>query len=108
MIRRPLTDDERRKAVVVSRSSFVVALITLFAFALRLYHLDAMSFWSDEGISVLRARADIPTLIASLPVEHTPLYFVGLHLWMHWLGESDFAVRYFSLVFSVLAVPLVH
>ncbi|MEP7199914.1 MAG: hypothetical protein ABI874_08870, partial [Chloroflexota bacterium] len=80
----------------------------LVAFALRVYHLDAMSFWSDEGISVLRARNDLPTLFATLPVEHTPLYFVGLHFWMALTGEGDFAVRYFSLVFSVLAVPLVY
>ncbi len=81
--------------------------ITLAAFALRVYHLDAMSFWSDEGISVLRARFDIPALLANLPVEHVPLYFAGLHYWMGVAGEGDFAVRFFSLVFSVLAAPLV-
>ncbi len=89
-------------------ASSIALLMTFAAFALRLYHLDAQSFWSDEGISVIRARADIPTLIATLPVEHTPLYFVGLHLWMRVAGDGDFAVRYFSLVFSVLLVPLVY
>ncbi len=82
--------------------------IVLAAFALRVYHLDAMSFWSDEGISVLRARFDIPALLANLPAEHVPLYFAGLHYWMGVAGEGDFAVRFFSLVFSVLAVPLVY
>lgn len=93
---------------VGQRPTLWTALLTLAAFALRLYHLDAMSFWSDEGISVLRARQDLPTLFATLPVEHTPLYFVALHVWMALTGAGDFAVRYFSLLFSVLIVPLVY
>ncbi|MBI5876344.1 MAG: glycosyltransferase family 39 protein [Chloroflexi bacterium] len=85
-----------------------LAGIVLAAFALRVYHLDAMSFWSDEGISVLRAQLDIPALLANLPAEHVPLYFVSLHYWMGVAGEGDFAVRFFSLWFSVLAVPLAY
>lgn len=83
-------------------------LIVIAAFALRLYHLDSQSFWSDEGISVIRARNDLPALFATLPVEHVPFYFVALHAWMWLAGEGDFAVRYFSLVFSLLAVPLIY
>jgi uncharacterized membrane protein len=82
--------------------------LTLLAFALRVYHLDAMSFWSDEGISVIRARADVPMLLTNLPVEHNPLYFVGLHYWMRLAGEGDFAVRFFSLFFGVLLIPIVY
>jgi mannosyltransferase len=78
------------------------------AFALRLYHLDAQSFWSDEGISVIRARFALPELLAYLPVEHVPLYFWGLHEWMQLAGEGDFAVRYFSLLFSLLTVPVIY
>src|SRR5437763_9444550 len=90
------------------RWSFVLLGIILLAFALRVYHLDAMSFWSDEGISVIRARVEFPQVLGILPVEHTPLYFVALHQWMHAAGEGDFAVRFFSLLFSVLSVPLVY
>ncbi|MCA1553511.1 MAG: hypothetical protein LC737_03950, partial [Chloroflexi bacterium] len=43
-----------------------------------------------------------------LPSEHVPLYFVALHQWMHAAGEGDFAVRFFSLFFGVLTVPLVY
>jgi hypothetical protein len=86
----------------------LLLLIVCAAFVLRLYHLDAQSFWSDEGISVIRARHDLPELLASLPVEHVPLYFVGLHVWMQLTGEGDFAVRYFSLFFSVLALPVIY
>jgi len=83
-------------------------LIVCAAFVLRLYHLDAQSFWSDEGISVIRAHNDVSQLLAVLPVEHVPLYFVGLHAWMQLTGEGDFAVRYFSLLFSLLAVPVIY
>jgi mannosyltransferase len=88
--------------------NLLLLALMLAAFALRIYHLDAQSFWSDEGISVIRARNDFGALLAALPLEHMPLYFAGLHVWMQLTGEGDFAVRFFSLFFSVLAVPLVY
>jgi uncharacterized membrane protein len=91
-----------------TRQNLGLLAMMLAAFALRVYHIDAMSFWSDEGISVIRARNDLGALLAALPLEHMPLYFVGLHVWMQVTGEGDFAVRFFSLLFSVMAVPLVY
>src|SRR5690242_14786936 len=88
--------------------NLLLLALMLAAFALRIYHLDAQSFWSDEGISVIRARNDFGALLAALPLEHMPLYFAGLHVWMLLAGEGDFAVRFFSLLFSVLAVPLAY
>ncbi len=121
----PQTADRRRQRIIAAvrrpRASYqcahqrrspqvqpVVLFITLLAFALRVYHLDAMSFWSDEGISVIRARYDFPDVLSVLPVEHVPLYFVALHQWMHAVGDGDFAVRFFSLFFSVLTLPIVY
>lgn len=86
---------------------FALAVL-LLAFALRAYHLDYQSFWSDEGISVLRSGLPLGEMLRQMPVEHVPGYFVLLHAWLPFTGENDFALRFSSLWPSVLAVALVY
>ena len=66
----------------------------LLAFALRAYRLDFQSFWSDEGISLQRASQPLAAMLDTMPVEHTPGYFVILNGWLRLAGEQDFALRY--------------
>ncbi len=81
--------------------------ILLVAFALRAYRLDFQSLWSDEGISLLRSSQSLPEMLRNMPVEHTPGYFVLLHGWLGLAGASDTALRWLSLLPSVLAVALI-
>jgi uncharacterized membrane protein len=83
-------------------------LVLLLAFLLRVYHLDYQSFWSDEGISLQRASLPMGDMLRDMPVEHAPGYFVGLNIWLHLTGTSDFALRYLSLWPSVLSVALAY
>jgi uncharacterized membrane protein len=86
---------------------YLLFAILLAAFALRVYHLDAQSIWWDEGHSIEMASAplaQIPTL-PGMDV-HPPGYFVMLHQWMAVAGRSEFALRYLSVVFSLLTVAL--
>ena len=78
-------------------------IIVLVAFSLRAFHLDYQSLWSDEGISLLRAAQSLGELWRNMPVEHVPGYFLLLHLWMRYTSESDFALRYLSLLPGVFA-----
>ncbi len=83
------------------------ALVTILAaFGLRAYHLGYQSLISDEGISILRSVQPVPQMLAAMPVEHAPGYFMLLHYWMLLVGQSDFAIRYLSLLAGVFAVPL--
>jgi hypothetical protein len=86
----------------------VCSLIALAAFALRAYHLDGQSLWSDEGISLVRSTLPLGEMLAQMPVEHVPGYFVALHAWIALTGVADFALRYFSLLPSVWAVALIY
>ena len=88
--------------------SGMLILILWIAFALRAYHLDYQSFWSDEGISLRRSAQPVAELLATLPIEHLPGYFLLLHYWLPWTGEHDFALRFLSLWPSVLSVALVY
>jgi hypothetical protein len=100
-----MTQPERQnsKPVVL----MVTGLIVLIAFAVRVYRLDAQSIWWDEGHSIQMASAplaQIPTL-PGMDV-HPPGYFALLHVWMALTGDSEFGLRYLSLVFSSLTVAL--
>jgi hypothetical protein len=82
-------------------------LVLWLALGLRLYHLDFQSIWWDEGHSIFVAShpiRQIPTLPAM--DVHPPAYFGLLHLWMNMAGRSEFALRYLSVVFSLLTVTL--
>lgn len=86
---------------------YLILVILLLAFALRVYQLDTQSIWWDEGHSIQMASAplaQIPTL-PGMDV-HPPGYFALLHQWMALGGRSEFALRYLSVMFSVLTVAL--
>ncbi|MCK6628103.1 MAG: glycosyltransferase family 39 protein [Anaerolineae bacterium] len=89
--------------------SVLPLLILWLAFGLRLYHLDFQSIWWDEGHSIFVASQPI-TQIPTLPAMdvHPPAYFSLLHLWLALAGQSEFALRFLSVVFSLLTVALLH
>jgi len=84
--------------------------VTLLAFALRLYHLSFQSLWRDEVDAVLFAQRDLPAILATFvqPGQNGPLYFLSLHFWLAAAGTSEFALRFFSLLFGLLTVPLLY
>jgi hypothetical protein len=82
--------------------------VLLLAFGLRLYHLDFQSLEGDEGISLQRSSQPLGQMMERMPVEHVPGYFVLLYGWLRVAGEQDFALRYLSVLPSVLAVALVY
>ncbi len=96
-------------ATVKNRKFYILhfTFLMLLAFAVRIYRLDFQSIWWDEGHSIQMASApiaEIPTL-PGMDV-HPPGFFAMLHGWMAISGRSEFALRYLSLVFSVLTVAL--
>lgn len=80
--------------------------VLLLAFALRAWRLDFQSFWSDEGLSLLRSSLPLAEMLEKMPAEHVPGYFVALRGWLLLTGTHDYGLRAFSLLPSVLAVAL--
>lgn len=87
--------------------------IVLLAFALRAAGLLGQSLWSDEGISINRSLLPFGEMLAGMPVEHAPGYFVLLGVWLRALANAaetpavfEYGLRYFSLLPGVLAVAL--
>ncbi len=80
------------------------------AFGLRVAGLDYQSLWRDEVDALRFASRPLSDLLHSFvtPGENGPLYFLLLRPWLGFAGQSEFALRFFSVVFGVLAVPLVY
>ncbi len=83
-----------------------LVILILLAAAIRLLGLQTQSLWFDEGWSAFAAVQ--PNLIAAFNADLTnpPLYYVLLNLHAHVLGDSEFSLRLFSLLNSLLTIPL--
>ncbi|MBN1262419.1 MAG: glycosyltransferase family 39 protein [Anaerolineae bacterium] len=79
----------------------------LTAFALRVYKLGDQNIWWDEGLSVLAARMSFTgTTLWTAADVHPPLYFWLLWPWARLAGESEFALRFITVMESLLAAAL--
>ncbi len=89
---------------------FIVLLLTvLAAFVLRVFRLDWQSLWYDEAFSVYLAHFDLGEITARTAADiQPPLYYYLLHFWIAVAGDSEFSVRFLSLLFGVLTVPLMY
>lgn len=107
---RPVNPERAAPSSTVLRLALLAVL--LLAFALRAYHLDFQSLWSDEGISIVRAAQSWGALWRNMPVEHTPGYFALLRAWITVIdsgtGTDDYSLRFLSLLPSVAAVALIY
>ncbi len=94
----------------------VLSLLMLGGFALRVYQLDAFSFWTDEGLTPERSGYPIAQILRNEIViqgvvtkdTHPPLYYLIIHATRRLFGDSDFAFRYPSVLFGVLLIPLLY
>jgi mannosyltransferase len=87
-----------------------VGLLVLAAFALHAVSLDAQSLWRDEVDALRFATAPWAEMLSnfSRPGWNGPLYFLLLRGWITLTGTSEYAMRFFSLTFGVLCVPLIY
>jgi mannosyltransferase len=83
-----------------------VAMALLGGLALRFW--TKSDLWLDEALTVDIARLPLHDLPSFLRRDGAPpLYYVLLHVWMGWFGQSDLAVRSLSGVIGVITLPLV-
>jgi mannosyltransferase len=93
----------------LTKYSAALLAVTLLGLFLRVYHLGKESLWLDEAWSFIIGRADFVTIAGAAARDvHPPLYLFILHVWMKLFGTSEFAVRFPSLIFGVLAIPMIY
>jgi len=84
--------------------------LTLIAWALRVTTLTFQSMWIDEVMALYFTRGTFTETLQTIvrPEHNGPLFYLLLFWWRHLVGDSDFAVRYLSVLFSILTLPLVY
>ena len=95
---------------IYQSTNLPMAAALLLAFALRLFLLPAQSLRGDEAYGVIAAGqgwAGLANVLATSD-PHPPLYYVLLSLWLPLAGYSEFALRFLSVLPSVLLVTVVY
>jgi len=83
----------------------LLILIFILGFALRLYHIDFLDIWRDEGFSIKVASQPLNMILDMIINDvHPPLHILLLHLWMKVFGKSAISARMLSLIFGMLTI----
>jgi len=91
------------KSRIVHPATLVLFVIAL-GFGLRLFHLDAQSFWYDEAMSAGIARGTVTQILRNdFYSPHPPLYFLALHYWLS-IDQSDLTIRLLSAMLGVAGI----
>ena len=89
-----------------------IVLLTMIGLYFRCLDLNKPNgFWYDEAYCCYDAEASFPFGIFNRVLHqdlHSPLYFFILHFWMKIYGHEDVAVRFLSLLFGVLLIPVLY
>ncbi len=85
--------------------------LTGLAFVLRLFRLGYHELRGDESFGWLFSSQPLGSMLQQTLAylePHPPLDYVLLHFWAQMAGDSEWALRFTSLVGSVLAIPLIY
>lgn len=85
-----------------------LVLVLWVAAALRTHQLGAQSLWNDEGNSYAQATRSFAEIAERAAQDiHPPAYYWALKVWRAGVGESEFALRYLSVLAGVVSVAAV-
>ncbi|MCC7353688.1 MAG: glycosyltransferase family 39 protein [Anaerolineae bacterium] len=86
----------------------LIALI-LLAWGLRLYRLEAQSLWYDEAVTADVVQLGLERLTRWTANDiQPPFYYYLLAGWVGLAGSGEWALRFPSALFGLLAVPLAY
>jgi len=85
-----------------------VPILLVASFCLT-WQLDAKSLWIDEIFTADIARQATPEAVITAVQEtegRPPLYYLLVHYWTRAAGNSDFLLRFLSVAFAIVGLPL--
>lgn len=85
----------------------LILAILFIGLFLRVYNLGNESIWLDEGFSIRVANLNLSHII-SFHDNNPPLYHIILHWWINLFGDSEFSVRFPSVIFGSLAIFMMY
>ncbi|MFN8465777.1 MAG: glycosyltransferase family 39 protein [Caldilineaceae bacterium] len=92
---------------MTARARALLILFVLIGFGLRVFQLDGQSLWYDEGVTATIAQRNVVDLTRWTANDiQPPLYYYIVGGWGRIAGWSEWALRYPSAAFGVLAIAL--
>ncbi|HLY67509.1 MAG TPA: glycosyltransferase family 39 protein [Chloroflexota bacterium] len=89
--------------------AYSCAAILLLAFGLRAYHLSFQASMSDDALGLMLARRNPLELFSLTATEpFPPTFYVTLSLWTKLAGDTEYAGRFFSLLFSLASLGVMY
>jgi len=85
----------------------IIVCILMLTFAGRLINIDQESLWVDEGFSYWAIQHDDMFNVIVRDV-HPPFYFYMLRGWSELTGITELALRYLSVIPSLLSVAVIY
>lgn len=95
-----------KRGININKLILLLAILLIGLF-LRVYDLSNESLWLDEGYSIIFANLNL-SQIFFLPETNPPLYYIILHWWINLFGDSEFFVRFPSVIFGFLSIFMVY
>src|ERR1043165_8281706 len=93
-----------------SASWLAIIIITLFGAWLRVLLLASKGLWLDETFSIWLANHSVPDMLQWIVRidQHPPLYYLLLHYWIAYNGDTPYYVRLLSVLFGVGTIPVIY
>lgn len=89
---------------IISSNLFFFLIVALINFAFRIPFLDARGLWHDEAFSLFNSQHNWGHIKhVSEWDPNPPLYFYFLWIWRNFFGDSEFAIRISSVIFTSIA-----
>jgi len=88
----------------------VVIVITLIGGFLRILQLDMKGMWLDETFSVWLANQNVGGMLQWIVKidQHPPLYYLLLHFWTAFVGNTPYYARLLSVLFGTATIPVIY
>ena len=90
------------------RTLAILVLICLVAVCIRLVNLGALSVWFDEGVAIhASAQPALSGVVLDDPTN-PPVYYLLLHAAMALFGDSQFSLRWVSIMLGIVLVAVCY
>ena len=89
---------------------WLVGIITLIGVFLRVLLLGTKGMWLDETFSVWLANHRVPDMLYWIVRidQHPPFYYLLLHYWIAFKGDTPYYARLLSALFGAATIPVIY
>jgi hypothetical protein len=89
---------------------WLVLLITLIGYGLRVFIIGIKGLWLDESFSIWLANHSVVDMLQWIVKidQHPPLYYLLLHYWIALNGDTPGSVRLLSALFGTATIPVIY